>query len=585
MLPKRSNVMEIRTCQNCKRDFNIEDEDFSFYEKMKVPAPTFCSDCRMIRRMLWRNERSLYHRECAATGKKVISCFSPESGITVYDRDYWWSDEWDVFQFGKDYDFSKPFFTQFNELLHSVPLPNLFNGRCVNSSYSNHVGEMKNAYLTFAAWISENIMYSAKVGDSKECVDCLSAVHDDLCYESITINHCSRVFFSKNCESCLDSWFLYDCSGCSNCFGCANLRNKSYCIFNVQYSREEYLKEIEKLNLSSLSSLNFIKQKCEEFWKNSLHRFAFLKKTIDCTGDNLLEMKNCKNCFGAYNNISDSKYCINAVGKMSDTYDAYGPGLAELMYEIVDSGDRAQLLLGTIVTWNCVRTSYSYNCHGSSDLFGCIGLRNKKHCIFNKQYTEEEYKELLPKIKQHMHDMPYVDLKGRKFEYGDFFPYDFSPFCYNETIAHEYFPQDESYVLSQGFKWKSSDKKSHDITIDGKDIPDIIPENTEELIKETIACLNKGDTKTKCTLAYKLTPEELIFYKRFNLPLPQYCPNCRYYNRMLKTNPPKLWHRSCMCTKENHGHEGSCKNEFETSYSPDRKEIVYCESCYQKEVL
>ena len=28
-----------------------------------------------------------------------------------------------------------------------------------------------------------------------------------------------------------------------------------------------------------------------------------------------------------------------------------------------------------------------------------------------------------------------------------------------------------------------------------------------------------------------------------------------------------------------------CPNEFETSYAPDRAEIVYCESCYQVEVV
>lgn len=577
--------METPTCQNCKQDFTIEPEDFLFYEKMKVPAPTFCPECRMVRRMLWRNERSLYHRTCDATGKNVISCFSSESNIVVYDRDYWWSDKWDVLAFGKEYGFSKPFFVQFNELLHSVPFPNLFNGRSTNSSYSNHVGEMKNAYLSFASWVSENIIYSAKVGDSKECVDCLSAVHDDLCYECININNSSRLFFSKNCESCLDSWFLYDCSGCNNCFGCANLRNKSYCIFNVKYSREEYFEELQKLHLSSLASLKSIKEKCEEFWKNSLHRFAFLKKTVDCTGDNLSEMKNCENCFGAYDNISDSKFCINAVGKMSDTYDGYGPGLAELMYEIVDSGDRAQHLIGTIVTWNCVRSAYTYNCHGSSDLFGCVGLRNKKYCILNKQYTKEEYEELVPKIIQHMIDMPYVDSKQRKFKYGDFYPYDFSPYCYNETIAHEYFPKTKDEIVSQGFKWKDSDKKNHIVTLEAKDVPDEIPENIESLLTETIGCLNNGDTKTKCTFAYKLILEELAFYKRFNLPLPQYCPNCRFYNRMRKTNPPRLWHRQCMCQLENHNHEGICPNEFETSFAPDRPEIVYCESCYQQEVL
>ncbi len=32
-----------------------------------------------------------------------------------------------------------------------------------------------------------------------------------------------------------------------------------------------------------------------------------------------------------------------------------------------------------------------------------------------------------------------------------------------------------------------------------------------------------------------------------------------------------------------HG-EKHCPNEFETSYAPDRPEIIYCEKCYQQEV-
>jgi RNA polymerase subunit RPABC4/transcription elongation factor Spt4 len=38
--------METKNCQNCKKDFNIEPDDFSFYEKMKVPVPTWCPECR-----------------------------------------------------------------------------------------------------------------------------------------------------------------------------------------------------------------------------------------------------------------------------------------------------------------------------------------------------------------------------------------------------------------------------------------------------------------------------------------------------------------------------------------------------------
>jgi hypothetical protein len=86
-----------------------------------------------------------------------------------------------------------------------------------------------------------------------------------------------------------------------------------------------------------------------------------------------------------------------------------------------------------------------------------------------------------------------------------------------------------------------------------------------------------------------------------NVPLPRLCPNCRHYQRLKQRNPLKLWHRKCMCqgkygtnnlqltTYNNtvthfHGDQ-PCPNEFETSYAPDRKEIVYCEQCYNAEVV
>jgi len=32
---------QTKICQNCKKEFIIEPEDFEFYEKIKVPTPTF----------------------------------------------------------------------------------------------------------------------------------------------------------------------------------------------------------------------------------------------------------------------------------------------------------------------------------------------------------------------------------------------------------------------------------------------------------------------------------------------------------------------------------------------------------------
>jgi hypothetical protein len=40
-----------------------------------------------------------------------------------------------------------------------------------------------------------------------------------------------------------------------------------------------------------------------------------------------------------------------------------------------------------------------------------------------------------------------------------------------------------------------------------------------------------------------------------------------------------------MCDIAKHGHKDKCQNEFETPYAPARPEIVYCEQCYQTEVV
>ena len=65
--------METRHCQNCKNSFNIEPDDFSFYEKMKVPPPTFCSQCRLVRRLARRNERTFHSQVCKKCNKKIIA--------------------------------------------------------------------------------------------------------------------------------------------------------------------------------------------------------------------------------------------------------------------------------------------------------------------------------------------------------------------------------------------------------------------------------------------------------------------------------------------------------------------------------
>jgi hypothetical protein len=219
---------ETKNCQNCKKDFTIESDDFAFYEKMKVPTPTFCPDCRLQRRLAFRNERTLYKRKCDLCGKDMIAMYDKDGGIISYCGECWWSDKWDALSFGQDYDFSRPFFEQFSELLRKVPHQNLVGifSTWINTEYANMNHELKNCYWLFNSDYDENCLYSEEVEHSKDCVDTTMMETVELVYDSLNCTKCYQAFYSVDCENSHNIWFSKNLSGCSNCFGCINLRNQ-----------------------------------------------------------------------------------------------------------------------------------------------------------------------------------------------------------------------------------------------------------------------------------------------------------------------------------------------------------------------
>jgi len=240
--------METRICQNCNSEFAIDQDDFSFYQKIKVPPPTFCPECRMIRRLNFRNERFLYRIKCNSCNNEVISIYQKESLMNVFCQDCWWGDSWDPLEYGVDYDFSKSFFQQFKNLYLIVPQMSLFNTKPINSDYCNFAAENKNSYLFFGGKSNENVLYSHNSAFNKDSLDISLSAKLELCYESIQCDNSNKLFFSKSCDNCVSSYFLYECKNCIDCFGCSNLRNKQHCLFNEQLSKEEYENRVRELN-------------------------------------------------------------------------------------------------------------------------------------------------------------------------------------------------------------------------------------------------------------------------------------------------------------------------------------------------
>lgn len=562
---------QTKNCQNCKKDFVIEPDDFSFYEKMKVPPPTWCFKCRMQRRLIWRNERNLFRRVDARNGGELFSGFPPEADLKTYTNNFWHGGDWNPLSFGIDYDFSDNFFNQFKSLFSIVPLPAKSSaGFMENSDYCNEAGRLRNAYLCFDADFVDDSAYLVKATNIKDTYDSHEVIDDELCYEDVMVNKSYRTFFSLDCESCVDVWFSKGLRGCTNCFGCVNLSGKSHYWFNEALSKEEYEKRFSEFNSSSFSEITKARDETLEFWNRYPVKFFHGIRVVNCTGDRIFDSKNVKNSVSIAEG-ENMRYIQISVLKAANSYDCVQLFMGvENAYECVTCGEGSYNLKYCFNCWAESRDlEYCGYCINCSDCFGCVGLTNKQYCILNKQYSKADYFQMREKIIANMNSNPYIDKFGNQYKYGEFFPMILSPLAYNESLAQDYIPLSEGEAKELGFIWRLPNQREFQITIKADDLPDSLDDIDENILQEVIGC-------RECKKAYRIIQPELQFYKRIKLPLPRYCHNCRFLHRFSFINPPFLWHRKCM--KE------GCRNEFETSYASNRNEIVYCEKCYQQEV-
>ena len=559
---------ETKTCQNCKNSFIIEPEDFNFYEKIDVPLPTFCPKCRLQRRLAFFNLITLYKRKCDLCKQEVISMYSLDKPYKVYCPTCWWSDEWDAFDYGRDYDFSKPFFKQFNELWHEVPMLGLSLGlEAIENPYNNHAGHLKNCYLLFHAERNEDCAYGVDVFNNKSVFDCSSVMASELSYDCFHLFKSSRcIGCSGNVKESLNCVFLRDCNNCQNCFASVNLRSKKYHIFNKEYSKEDYFKEIKKYDLGSYNSYKYLQQKAEEHWKKFSPRSKYDDFSVNCTGSYVFKSKNCKECYHV-SGAEDCKYLLMMSGNpIRNCYDISSWGKNQsLCYECSIVGeDVSNIRFSQESGIGLNGAEYCKLCLGGSNFFGCVSIKKGKYSIFNKRYTKESFDELRTKIIKHMNDIPYLDKKGITYKYGEFFPIELSSFAYNETLAQNFFPLSKTNIEKNGYFWKDQEVRKYNITMQANELPDHIKNTTDDILKEVISCEN-------CGRGFKILLLELDFLRNINLPLPRECPFCRIKIKIdAFVKQTTLYDRKC----------DKCGSEFKTHYSVDGAEKIVCKKCY-----
>lgn len=590
---------EERVCKNCANRFSVEADDVAFYQKMEVPAPTWCPMCRAQRRLMWRAERALYRRKSDLSGKDIFSTYHQNAPVKVYENDEWWSDNWDAMDQGMEIDWSRPFLEQVKELMGKVPKPARSVYNMENSDYSNNAGELKNCYLVFSGQSTENSFYTVAISDSRDCMDCNYIGDSELCYWSFNLKKCFQCYYSIDCENSQNLWFCKNVVNSSDCFGCVNLKNKRFCIYNQQYTEAEYREHVKALNAGSYQAVQNIWKQVLEFQSRFPVKFAHESQNDQCTGENISNSKNVQQSYFVAGG-ENVKYCqMVLVPTVKDSYDyCFWGGNSELIYESVNVGyDPLRLKFCLEMFPSCSESEYSMNCTSTSNVFGCIGLKKKQFCILNKQYSEEEYKELVKKLKQHMIDKPYVDKAGRVFAYGEYFPPEFLPYGYNETLAYELFPMTETEAQAQGIPWRTPEVKQYPNVTLAADLPDTIEQVSVDILQTVIACEHAGTCAHNCTTAFKILPQELAFYQKQGIPLPRLCPSCRHYQRIPFRNFPQLRTTACQCAgaqddkaqyqnlvQHDHGQE-HCPREFVTAYKVDYASPLYCAECFNTETV
>jgi len=544
-----------RICESCKKEFVPTADDLVMLARLDLPPPSECVRCTWRHMLAFWVFGKFRKTESALSGKRIITCFSESARFPIYARDEWISDAWDPLVYGREYDSSIPFFDQLAKLQHRVPHPHQSGVNNTNCEWSYDVWNCKDAYLCRSLLDCEHVTYGYRIVNCKNSIDLVFCFDTELSYDCLYCFKCYKTRHSFDARNCLNSMFLYDCRNLQDCFMCWNLRNKQYHILNQPYTKEAYYEKLKEFDTRSRTGIEKLKAEFAEILKrDAVHRADYNVKTVNVTGNFLEECKNCENCYllqESENNrhIFRGFQCKDVIFGTSTLAEKSAYSMIDLgMYEVAISSCSA----------NCRYSAYLDHCEECEYCFGCVGLRKKKYCILNRQYTEDEYRTQVKKIKN--------DMKQRE-EWGRFFPYEMAYSGYNLSVAQIYFPETKGSVESLGSFWEDV-PEVHAEGMNADELSDRIDDVSDDIVKTQLVCPKTG-------WKFNIAPHELAFYKEHGIPLPQYHFDYRILERLKPLTVSAPFSGPCTYC-------GKTTTHF---YPPEwGYQKIACMPCYQKEI-
>lgn len=557
--------MELK-CRRCGGKFSGADGEAGFLGRMAfrfgqveaaIPAPDTCPHCCHRDRMAFRNERSLYHRNSAVSGKQILSQYHPDSlrgaQYQVMTEEEWRSDVFDPFAYGREVDFNRPFFEQHFELHKAVPRMSLVNLQNENSPYTTHTGYSKSCYLLPCSENCDNCYYGRFVQGCNACVDCTGAERSELCYECFQISNCYRCAYLSLSQNCSQCYFSEALIGCKNCLFCTNLRQAQYCIQNRPVAPEEFEEQVSKI-LSSAAGIEQARTEWLALIANRPRRAANIRNSEDCTGDFILDSRGCSAC----TEITSCENCCDLITgyKIQDSRRSSNVYLdCELIYEMIGCTQIYHCAFGNYV-FRSRDVLYSEFIYDSKDLFGCVGLTRGEYCILNRRYSPSEYAAIAGRLVRHMQSTG---------EWGRPVPPVNSPYGYNESVASDFSPLSREAAIGLGFLWRDINK-SEAAVVSSEGPPDRIDQCSAEVTAGTYRCAAGGEP-------FKIIARELEFYLKNRIAPPKVCPRCRHLRREALRFPAEFHDARC----------AECSTPVKTNLPPQMHSSLRCEQCYQRQ--
>ncbi len=557
--------MEERSCHQCRALFSVDDYDQAFYASLafrfggatvEIPAPTLCPDCRLQRRLSFRNQTFVARQRSTTTDELLFSQFVRPPPFPLISVKEWYDESgWCPEQYGQEVDFSRPFFDQFEELSNTVPRLAVINVQTENSDFCNNSDNLRNCYFVFDAGRVEDSLYCEMASDCRTCIECTLISYCELCYDCTSCVRCYGLQSSEDCADCSESYFLRGCRSCKSCFGCVNLRHKEFYIFNKQVTAEEYKQYIATLHLDFFSAREDIHQRTLAFWNRSPRPHLSGSRLERCTGNHLHSCKDVRDSFLVRDSES-MRYCFNiqTAGKSCQDYYCWGEG-AELIYECTVTGGGAFHCAYCDSCWYGVADLlYCQLCHGSKSCFGCISAQKRSHCILNKQYSKDAYDKLALKLVEHMRETG---------EWGQYFPMRLSAHPYNISLAQRYFPLTYHEVRRQGLLWWEEDIKEFPGAINASELPEGLPDSDDSITVRS----------AESQQPFRITTQEIKSYRKFGVPLPRTTYRERMEGRTKLVGKLKLVQRRCEKTGQ----------QVLTAYDDESRVRIFAKDVFERE--